>query len=264
MSRRCLSFLWGLKVGLSVTRMTLQWRVCCLDAISESNPRVIHEDRARKLAAELKRCTYYETCATYGLNVERVFHDGLSESFVVTERSFFSSVCHKVVQQRYGFSSHRSLTPQQQPQSPMSTQYRFLSNSQSVPSASYIPGALSLTQTAPASVLSNYRYDGSTLLASPTPNLSLGQVFQTPTNNGVLKDRNRTLKDPVGSKLSTLNETQTLPGQQQQQERFDANEQITPTSTPTQKRKETKRKSNIFTVSWQILFERELEDRSLV
>ena len=48
-----------------------------IDAISESNPRVIHEDRARKLANELKRCTYYETCATYGLNVERIFHDGL-------------------------------------------------------------------------------------------------------------------------------------------------------------------------------------------
>lgn len=46
------------------------------DAISENNPRVIHEDRARKLANELKRCVYYETCATYGLNVERVFHDG--------------------------------------------------------------------------------------------------------------------------------------------------------------------------------------------
>jgi Arf-GAP/GTPase/ANK repeat/PH domain-containing protein 1/3 len=51
------------------------------DAISESNPRVIHEDRARKLANELKRCTYYETCATYGLNVERVFHDGKSKEF---------------------------------------------------------------------------------------------------------------------------------------------------------------------------------------
>jgi Arf-GAP/GTPase/ANK repeat/PH domain-containing protein 1/3 len=49
------------------------------DAISESNPRVIHEDRARKLANELKRCTYYETCATYGLNIERVFQDGSFE-----------------------------------------------------------------------------------------------------------------------------------------------------------------------------------------
>lgn len=46
------------------------------DAISENNPRVIDDSRARKLANDLKRCTYYETCATYGLNVERVFQDG--------------------------------------------------------------------------------------------------------------------------------------------------------------------------------------------
>jgi len=45
------------------------------DAISESNPRVIDDSRARKLANDLKRCAYYETCATYGLNVERVFQD---------------------------------------------------------------------------------------------------------------------------------------------------------------------------------------------
>ncbi|CAB3366326.1 Hypothetical predicted protein [Cloeon dipterum] len=55
------------------------------DAISESNPRVIDDARARKLAADLKRCSYYETCATYGLNVERVFQDA----------------CQKIVQQRY-------------------------------------------------------------------------------------------------------------------------------------------------------------------
>lgn len=47
-----------------------------LDAISETNPRVIDDTRARKLAADLKRCSYYETCATYGLNVDRVFQDG--------------------------------------------------------------------------------------------------------------------------------------------------------------------------------------------
>ena len=141
----------------------------------------------------------------------------------------------------------------------MSNQYRFLTNSQSVPPSSYIPGALNLTQTAPASVLSNYRYD------SPGPNLSLGPGFHTPTGNGVLKDRNsqqqqqlsidkrnRSLKDPLGSKLSTLSETPLLPGQ----ERVEGNEQITPTSTPTQKRKETKRKSNIFTVSSSVNTER--------
>lgn len=51
--------------------------LCCqLDAISSANPRVIDDSRARKLSNDLKRCTYYETCATYGLNVERVFQDG--------------------------------------------------------------------------------------------------------------------------------------------------------------------------------------------
>jgi Arf-GAP/GTPase/ANK repeat/PH domain-containing protein 1/3 len=46
------------------------------DYISEINPRVIDDGRARNLANELKKCAYYETCATYGLHVERVFLDG--------------------------------------------------------------------------------------------------------------------------------------------------------------------------------------------
>lgn len=58
------------------------------DAITESNPRVIDDARARKLAADLKRCSYYETCATYGLNVERVFQDA----------------CQKIIQQRVACS----------------------------------------------------------------------------------------------------------------------------------------------------------------
>ncbi|EMP37358.1 Arf-GAP with GTPase, ANK repeat and PH domain-containing protein 1 [Chelonia mydas] len=47
------------------------------DAINSNNPRVIDDARARKLSNDLKRCTYYETCATYGLNVERVFQDAI-------------------------------------------------------------------------------------------------------------------------------------------------------------------------------------------
>ena len=43
------------------------------------------DDRAKKLASDLKQCVYYETCSTYGLNVERVFHDRkLYMGFVVT------------------------------------------------------------------------------------------------------------------------------------------------------------------------------------
>ncbi|XP_046451965.1 centaurin-gamma-1A-like isoform X1 [Daphnia pulex] len=54
------------------------------DGINETNPRVVDEARARKLASDLRRCSYYETCATYGLNIERVFQDA----------------CQKIVQQR--------------------------------------------------------------------------------------------------------------------------------------------------------------------
>ena len=50
-----------------------------LDAISAANPRVIDDSRARKLSNDLTRSTYYETCSTYGLNVERVFQDGETE-----------------------------------------------------------------------------------------------------------------------------------------------------------------------------------------
>ncbi|XP_041434715.1 arf-GAP with GTPase, ANK repeat and PH domain-containing protein 1-like isoform X4 [Xenopus laevis] len=55
------------------------------DAISCSNPRVIDDSRARKLSSDLKRCTYYETCATYGLNVERVFQD-VAQKIVATRK----------------------------------------------------------------------------------------------------------------------------------------------------------------------------------
>jgi len=201
------------------------------DAISESNPRVIHEDRAKKLANELKRCTYFETCATYGLNVERVFHE----------------ICQKVVQQRYGFSN--GIRSQCQTSPLTSNPIRFVGTS----------GNLNLAQTAPAGVLSTYQH------ASPPSheqNFAIAQLAQcltTPnssssSNNGVLKDRNnhhqqqidkrtRSFKEPLPMKLTTLNETQILPSHEGQM----TNEQLTPTSTPTQKRKETKRKSNLFT-----------------
>uniref|UniRef100_A0A8B9L6U0 ArfGAP with GTPase domain, ankyrin repeat and PH domain 1 n=1 Tax=Astyanax mexicanus TaxID=7994 RepID=A0A8B9L6U0_ASTMX len=55
------------------------------DAISAANPRVIDDARARKLSNDLKRCTYYETCATYGLNVERVFQD-VAQKIVATRK----------------------------------------------------------------------------------------------------------------------------------------------------------------------------------
>ena len=55
------------------------------DMISEVKPRLVADARARLLASQLKCCAYFETCATYGLNVERVFHDG---SNVLSSRLF--------------------------------------------------------------------------------------------------------------------------------------------------------------------------------
>uniref|UniRef100_A0A8C6XZ33 ArfGAP with GTPase domain, ankyrin repeat and PH domain 1 n=1 Tax=Naja naja TaxID=35670 RepID=A0A8C6XZ33_NAJNA len=61
------------------------------DAISSNNPRVIDDIRARKLSNDLKRCIYYETCATYGLNVERVFQD-VAQKIVSTRKKHQLSI----------------------------------------------------------------------------------------------------------------------------------------------------------------------------
>ncbi|CAH8857536.1 unnamed protein product [Trichobilharzia szidati] len=68
------------------------------DSNCEAYVRVIDDARARKLASDLKRCAYYETCAAYGLNVERVFQDA----------------CLKILQLRNSSNSPvpRPLTPQ--------------------------------------------------------------------------------------------------------------------------------------------------------
>lgn len=65
------------------------------DAISATNPRVIDDSRARKLSNDLKRCTYYETCATYGLNVERVFQDGNCSRWRVSGRVRAAVLSHR-------------------------------------------------------------------------------------------------------------------------------------------------------------------------
>lgn len=71
------------------------------DAISAANPRVIDDSRARKLSNDLKRCTYYETCSTYGLNVERVFQDGERGAAKVSQPGRFN-------EQRNPLKAHQS------------------------------------------------------------------------------------------------------------------------------------------------------------
>uniref|UniRef100_A0A3P8ZMR6 ArfGAP with GTPase domain, ankyrin repeat and PH domain 2 n=1 Tax=Esox lucius TaxID=8010 RepID=A0A3P8ZMR6_ESOLU len=58
------------------------------DKISNSNPRVIEDQRARQLCVDVRHCVFYETCATYGLNVDRVFQEG-----EFTERNMLPCGC---------------------------------------------------------------------------------------------------------------------------------------------------------------------------
>ncbi|VDN60573.1 unnamed protein product [Dracunculus medinensis] len=59
------------------------------DSINDANPRIISEQEGRQMAKSIPKCTaYYETCSTYGLNVERVFKDGLLYIYIYS-RVFF-------------------------------------------------------------------------------------------------------------------------------------------------------------------------------
>lgn len=62
------------KYGLSSSRRRTCG--CSSDKISSSNPRVIDDQRARQLCIDVRHSLFYETCATYGFNVDRVFSEG--------------------------------------------------------------------------------------------------------------------------------------------------------------------------------------------
>lgn len=60
------------------------------DALTQNSPRLIDDTKAKKLAADLKRCPYFETCAMYGLNVERVFQD--AAQLIVEKKHYHTMV----------------------------------------------------------------------------------------------------------------------------------------------------------------------------
>ncbi|CAL8255213.1 unnamed protein product [Gadus morhua 'NCC'] len=49
------------------------------DKITSSNPRVIDDQRARQLCIDVRHSLFYETCATYGFNVDRVFSEAVQK-----------------------------------------------------------------------------------------------------------------------------------------------------------------------------------------
>lgn len=63
------------------------------DRISASSPRVVADARARALCADMKRCSYYETCATYGLNVDRVFQEVAQKVVTLRKQQQLLAAC---------------------------------------------------------------------------------------------------------------------------------------------------------------------------
>ncbi|XP_041945101.1 arf-GAP with GTPase, ANK repeat and PH domain-containing protein 1-like isoform X4 [Alosa sapidissima] len=63
------------------------------DKISSSNPRVIEDARARQLCSDVRRCSYFETCATYGLNVNRVFTEAAQKIVTVKRQAALFASC---------------------------------------------------------------------------------------------------------------------------------------------------------------------------
>ncbi|XP_071152720.1 centaurin-gamma-1A-like isoform X16 [Mytilus edulis] len=220
------------------------------DAISESNPRVIDDTRARKLANDLKRCSYYETCATYGLNVERVFQDA----------------CQRIVQTRYP-----SLSSSPMPSVPMTPvhSHRAYFISQSNASKPFDTHSTSSQSTS-----------SSGTLVTVTPTSSTSSIVQSQSNLKEEKSKEKEGKSEKQDKIDRKKEKQMKQEQNQLDEdkldkymmelhihenspftpllnrmtrvrsslvldKSDSKDLPTPSSTPTQSRK-NRRRSNLF------------------
>ncbi|XP_029011442.1 arf-GAP with GTPase, ANK repeat and PH domain-containing protein 2 isoform X2 [Betta splendens] len=62
------------------------------DKISSTNPRVIEDQRARQLCIDVRHSLFYETCATYGFNVDRVFSEA-SQKIVAQRKQAALQAC---------------------------------------------------------------------------------------------------------------------------------------------------------------------------
>uniref|UniRef100_A0A8C1WDI1 ArfGAP with GTPase domain, ankyrin repeat and PH domain 2 n=1 Tax=Cyprinus carpio TaxID=7962 RepID=A0A8C1WDI1_CYPCA len=62
-------------------------------AISSTNARVIEDKRVQQLCIDVRRCTYFETCATYGLNVDRVFNEMTQKIVAAKKQAILLASC---------------------------------------------------------------------------------------------------------------------------------------------------------------------------
>ncbi|XP_037279589.1 centaurin gamma 1A isoform X4 [Rhipicephalus microplus] len=189
------------------------------DAISESNPRVIDDSRARKLASDLKRCTYYETCATYGFNVDRVFQDA----------------CQRIVQMRMA----SALTPNNsRPSTPVGVGAGRVTGHFGVSSNGYAREQQTVVPTtnATATLVNSYNALHGGAVNTPSAN-----VNQTSLKREIQKFEKGTPATILSQASESMPPPSALSGNNRDRPEF-----VTPCSTPTTARK-TRRRSNLFT-----------------
>ncbi|KAM3872594.1 arf-GAP with GTPase, ANK repeat and PH domain-containing protein 2 [Diretmus argenteus] len=63
------------------------------DKISSANPRVIEDQRARQLCIDVRHSLFYETCATYGFNVDRVFSEAAQKIIAQKKQAALLASC---------------------------------------------------------------------------------------------------------------------------------------------------------------------------
>ncbi|XP_046563640.1 centaurin-gamma-1A-like isoform X7 [Haliotis rubra] len=192
------------------------------DAISESNPRLIDDMRARKLASDLKRCSYYETCATYGLNVERVFQDA----------------CQRIVQTRYP-SLPSTVTPV--PSTPNHSQRSYYGTQSSKPYDSHSTSSQSTSS-------SGTLVTGTSIQNNTSQGVNQGQQSGSSTKEKEMRESTKEKSDRKKKEHQHLPPPQQLPPplpEPDSQDKPEGKDLPTPTSTPTQSRK-NRRRSNLF------------------
>lgn len=227
------------------------------DSTSDSNPRVIDDAKARRLANSLNKCPYYETCSTYGLNVERVFQDACVK--IVQSRPDLSYLLSASTPQFQRGQQFQVFQQRAQPPYPMQPPFPL----QHVPSNSYrdrmiqpISQIHSATMGGVDPNLSNCMSTQSSLQCMHANTTARGGTYQhrlpplpvdNATNGSINTSGSGSALTPQSndSRRSDMHNNPGFEPDFGDEPRGEARDPLTPSSTPTQSRK-SRPKSNLF------------------
>ncbi|CAB3402065.1 unnamed protein product [Caenorhabditis bovis] len=146
------------------------------DNVSEKKGRIISEDEGRQLAAQMKRCHYYETSSTYGTNVERVFKDACCKI-----------IQHRLLRANFGYTTGgaqttRTPTPTNPENRKDYQDARYMSSAVfAAPAAIRQPGGYATTSASRRSGVIHHRDTASTSAIRSGSERSMSAMLNTPS-----------------------------------------------------------------------------------